>query len=57
MRIFDRPTQLKVVFPLDYNYLLGKGGYVFGGVDLSVFVCLSVCGHYSKSYKLIEMKF
>ena len=30
-----------------YYYLLGKGGYVFGGVGLSV--CLSVCGqHYSK---------
>ena len=39
-----------------YYYLLGKGGYVFGSVDL--FVCLSVCGqHYSKSYERIEMKF
>ena len=37
------------------NYLLGKGGYVFGSVGL--FVCLSVCGHYSKSYERIEMKF
>ena len=37
-------------------YLLGKGGYVFGSVGLSV--CLSVCGqHYSKSYERIEMKF
>ena len=37
-------------------YLLGKGGYVFGGVDLSV--CLSVCGqHYSESYERIGMKF
>ena len=33
-------------------YLLGKGGYVFGSVGLSV------CGqHYSKSYERIGMKF
>ena len=33
-------------------YLLGKGGYVFGSVGLSV------CGqHYSKSYERIETKF
>ena len=39
-----------------YYYLLGKGGYVFGGVGLSV--CLSVCGqHYSKSYERTEMQF
>ena len=39
-----------------YYYLLGKGGYVFGGVGLSV--CLSVCGqHYSKSYEQTGMKF
>ena len=42
------------------NYLLGKGGYVFGSVGLSV--CLSVClfvceQHYSKSYERIGMKF
>ena len=39
------------------EYLLGKGGYVFGSVDLSV--CLSVfCGqHYSKCYERIGMKF
>ena len=49
------------VFP---NYLLGKGGYIFGSVSLSVClsvylsVCLSVCGqHYSKSYERIGMKF
>ena len=37
-------------------YLLGKGGYVFGSVGLSV--CLSVCGqHYSKSYERIGVKF
>ena len=37
-------------------YLLGKGGYVFGSVGLSV--CLFVCGqHYSKRYERIEMKF
>ena len=36
--------------------LLGKGGYVFGSVGLSV--CLFVCGqHYSKSYERIGMKF
>ena len=35
---------------------LGKGGYVFSGVGLSV--CLSVCGqHYLQSYKRIGMKF
>ena len=34
------------------NYLLGKGGYVFGSVGLSV------CGQdYSKSYERIEVKF
>ena len=39
-----------------YHYLLGKGGYVFGSVGLSV--CLFVCGqHYSKSYERIGMKF
>ena len=33
------------------TYLLGKGGYVFGSVGLSV------CGqHYSKSYERIGMK-
>ena len=37
-------------------YLLGKGGYVFGSVGLSV--CLSVCGqHYSKAYEWIGVKF
>ena len=37
-------------------YLLGKGGYVFGSVGLSVslFVCEQ---HYSKSYERIGMKF
>ena len=35
-----------------YYYLLGKGGYVFGGVGLSV------CGqHYSKSYEWTGMNF
>ena len=30
------------MYALNYHYyLLGKGGYVFGGVGLSV--CLSVC--------------
>ena len=43
-----------------FFYLLGKGGYVFGSVGLSV--CLSVClfvceQHYSKSYERIGMKF
>ena len=43
-----------------HYYLLGKGGYVFGSVGLSV--CLSVClfvyeQHYSKSYERIGMKF
>ena len=42
------------------HYLLGKGGYVFGSVGLSV--CLSVClflceQHYSRSYERIGMKF
>ena len=37
-----------------FYYLLGKEGYVFGSVGLSV----SVCGqHYSKSYERIGMKF
>ena len=37
-------------------YLLGKGGYVFGGVGLSV--CLFVCGqHYSHSYERIGVNF
>ena len=35
-----------------FNYLLGKGGYVFGSV------CLFVCGqHYSKSDEQIGIKF
>ena len=39
-----------------YHYLLGKGGYVFGSVGLSV--CLFVCEQdYSKSYERIGMKF
>ena len=41
-------------------YLIGKGGYVFGSVGLSVwlFVCLFVCGqHYSKCYAWIGMTF
>ena len=39
-----------------HHYLLGKGGYVFGSVGLSV--CLFVCEqHYSKSYEQIGMKF
>ena len=33
--IYRRPLRLEV------NYLLGKGGYVFGSVGLSV--CLFVC--------------
>ena len=46
--------------PCVFCYLLGKGGYVFGSVGLSV--CLSVClfvceQHYSKSYERIGMKF
>ena len=37
-------------------YLLGKGGYVFGSVGLSV--CLFVYEqHYSKSYEQIGTKF
>ena len=36
----------------DTSYLLGKGGYVFGSVGLSV--CLFVCEeHYSKTYERI----
>ena len=41
-------------------YLLGKGGYVFGSVGLSVCtsVCLFVCGqHYAKRYEQIGVKF
>ena len=38
------------VFYLFY-YQIGKGGFVFGSVDLSV--CLFVCGqHYSKSFMM-----
>ena len=36
-------------------YLLGKGGYVFGSVGLSV--CLADRQHYSKRYEQIGMKF
>ena len=36
-------------------YLLGKGGYVFDSVGLSV--CLSVTNIIKKIYKLITMKF
>ena len=46
---------LKLNSVQDY-YLLGKGGYVFGSVGLSV--CLFVCRqHYSKSEEWIGMKF
>ena len=34
---------------------LTKGSYVFGSVGLSV--CLFVCGHCSKTYEWIWMKF
>ena len=53
-------SNVLVWLPGLYYYLLGKGGYVFGSVGLSVclFVCLFVCGqHYSKSYERIGMKF
>ena len=36
----------------NFYYLIGKGGYVFGGVGLSV--CKQ---QYSKSYERIVMKF
>ena len=40
------------------HYLLGKGGYVFGSVGLSVCLSVCLCGqHYSKSYERIGMKF
>ena len=39
MRIFSSARKL-VVLLLSVNYLLGKGGYVFGSFGLSV--CLSV---------------
>ena len=41
------------------HYLLGKGGYIFGSVGLSVclFVCLSVNNITQKSYERIGMKF
>ena len=43
------------ILPLPH-YLLGKGGYVFASIGLSV--CLSVCEqHYSKSYDQIGVKF
>ena len=46
---------LKIIFYVYHYYLLGKGGYVFGSVGLSV--CLFVCRqHYSKSYERIGMK-
>ena len=35
-----RPGSLIFLILIDSNYLLGKGGYVFGSVGL--FVCLSV---------------
>ena len=39
-----------------YYYLLGKGGYIYGGIGLPV--CLSLCGqHCSKSYERTEMNF
>ena len=49
--IYRRPLRLEV------NYLLGKGGYVFGSVGLSVcfFVCLWTT--LLKSYQQIGMKF
>ena len=48
------------VFKWPCNYLLEKGGYVFGSVGLYVclLVCFFVCGqHYSNSYEWIGMKF
>ena len=45
-----------LAFLIMSGYLLGKGGYVFDSVGLSV--CLFVCEqHYSKSYERIGMKF
>ena len=42
----------KNAFYIDAHiYHLGKGSYVFGSV------CLSVCGHYLKSYEWIRMNF
>ena len=50
------PPKLKRFHFYFYFYLLGKGGYVFGNVGLSV--CLFVCEqHYSKCYERIGMKF
>ena len=47
--------QMFMRFNTALNYLLGKGGYVFGSIGLSV--CLFVCGqHYSKSYERNGMK-
>ena len=63
----------KVIFPLVYwtiaysvdnsflvkvhSYLLGKRGYVFGSIGLSVCLFVCSCGqHYSKSYERIGMK-
>ena len=41
---------------IHHIYLIGKGGYVFGSISLSI--CLFVCGqHYSKSYEWIGVKF
>ena len=56
IRNLHQPTTSSEASECESNYLLGKGGYVFGSVGLSVF--LSVCGqHNSKSYELIGMKF
>ena len=62
MRLFYAMVHMDCTYiSLTHYCLLGKGGYVFGSVGLSVclVVCLlSACGqHYSKSYELIGMKF
>ena len=61
IKFFPEPTGelygwLLATLVIPCYYLLGKGGYVFGSVGLSV--CLFVCEqHYSKSYERIGMKF
>ena len=43
---------MMVPFPVGFQFLLGKGHYGFGSVDLSVSE-----QHYSKGYEQIGMKF
>ena len=57
MTLFEERHSLQLQL-FRYNYLLSKGGYIFGRVSWLVGLSVSVCEqHHSKSYEQIVMKF